>query len=214
MGALLVGPSLLLLLIFSLPVVADALVRPLENHYPVWSGEPIEAVQAIVILGSGAWGGAPTDPAADLRARASARMAGGVQLARTHPDLPVLVGGMTSASEMRAWGEAVGGIPGERFILLDESKTTEEEAQDAANEIAERSVFLVTSAMHLPRAVVEFEAAGFAVIPVPVDFRQSGSKGFALFQFIPHGDAWGKTQDAIHEYLGLAAADLFRGSTD
>lgn len=61
---------------------------------------------------------------------------------------------------------------------------------------------LVTSAMHLPRAMACFRAAGWEVIPYAADRRGStGPLEPASFRI---GDNLALADDALHEWLGLA----------
>jgi uncharacterized SAM-binding protein YcdF (DUF218 family) len=61
---------------------------------------------------------------------------------------------------------------------------------------------LVTSAMHIPRAVGVFQTAGFAVEAYPVDYQTTGSKGpWTLSGSLMDGIR--KTDLAVHEWIGL-----------
>ncbi|MBM3562476.1 MAG: YdcF family protein [Alphaproteobacteria bacterium] len=62
---------------------------------------------------------------------------------------------------------------------------------------------LVTSAMHMPRAVGAFREAGFDVIAYPVDYRTSGAAGLE-FPGSPT-KAMGVVEFAAHEWVGLVA---------
>ena len=71
---------------------------------------------------------------------------------------------------------------------------------------------LVTSAMHMPRAVGVFRKVGFPVIAYPVDFRTNGEFWRAG---VPGdtGSAVSMVENAMHEWLGLIAYRL-TGKTD
>ena len=71
---------------------------------------------------------------------------------------------------------------------------------------------LVTSALHMPRAVGCFRAAGFQVEPYPVEFRTGGpSHPFALFA--TGSAALSQFDMAAKEWIGLIAYRLM-GKTD
>ena len=71
---------------------------------------------------------------------------------------------------------------------------------------------LVTSAMHMPRAVGCFRAAGFQVEPYPVEFMTRGPSGlFALFA--TGSSALIQFDRAAKEWIGLIAYRLM-GKTD
>ena len=71
-----------------------------------------------------------------------------------------------------------------------------------------KSILLVTSAMHMPRAMGVFEHLDIDVVPAPTDFYYTvGTKPVGwqgkLWQFIPTWKGLAATSDAIHEYLGI-----------
>ena len=61
---------------------------------------------------------------------------------------------------------------------------------------------LVTSAMHMPRAVGVFQKAGFAVEAYPVDYQTTGTEDLWTLPGALTGGI-GKTDRAIHEWIGL-----------
>src|SRR5690606_5619494 len=107
--------------------------------------------------------------------------------ARAHPGAIVVLSGGSgkirpdevSESEVARMFLERAGVSGDRLIVEDISRTTAENAvrsfEVARPDDGEEWV-LVTSAMHMPRAVLEFESAGWTVVPYPVDFR-SGPLG-------------------------------------
>jgi uncharacterized SAM-binding protein YcdF (DUF218 family) len=66
---------------------------------------------------------------------------------------------------------------------------------------------LVTSSWHMPRSVGVFRAAGFPVVPYPVDYTTfSGAGDFgAGFDLV---DGMTRASRAIREYIGLVAYRL------
>jgi uncharacterized SAM-binding protein YcdF (DUF218 family) len=67
---------------------------------------------------------------------------------------------------------------------------------------------LVTSAMHMPRAVGSFRLVGFDVRPYPLEFMTSPSGRFALFATGPV--ALFQFDAAAKEWIGLIAYRLMR----
>lgn len=62
---------------------------------------------------------------------------------------------------------------------------------------------LITSAVHMPRAVHVFESDGWAVIPYPVDFQRAGKiEWVPHYNFISHATHLGSV---LHEYIGILA---------
>lgn len=62
---------------------------------------------------------------------------------------------------------------------------------------------LITSAVHMPRAMHVFESDGWAVIPYPVDFQRAGEIDWIPhYNFISHATHLGPV---LHEYIGILA---------
>lgn len=96
------------------------------------------------------------------------------------------------------------GVAAEALRVEDGSKTTRENARRLAQlrPALPRDVVLVTSAMHMPRARYAMARAGFDACPLASDYRQVP---FALpGSLIPRASALVKTEDALHEWVGLA----------
>jgi uncharacterized SAM-binding protein YcdF (DUF218 family) len=70
-------------------------------------------------------------------------------------------------------------------------------------EIKAEKAVLVTSAIHMPRAMWRFESAGLTVIPAPVKFQAAARQ--TLARFIPESAALGRSERLVHELLGLLA---------
>jgi uncharacterized SAM-binding protein YcdF (DUF218 family) len=60
-----------------------------------------------------------------------------------------------------------------------------------------QQIFLVTDAIHMPRARWAFEHAGLRVVPVPGQFVASNAR------LIPNAQSLKNSHYAIHEWLGL-----------
>jgi uncharacterized SAM-binding protein YcdF (DUF218 family) len=98
------------------------------------------------------------------------------------------------------------GLPGDRIIVERKSRNTIENATFAKQlvmpEPGERWL-LVTSAMHMPRAVGVFRNAGFDVDAYPVDYRTTSAQD--LWTFFPGAlmGGIGTMDRAVHEWSGL-----------
>jgi uncharacterized SAM-binding protein YcdF (DUF218 family) len=85
---------------------------------------------------------------------------------------------------------------------------TETEAQALSLLLQDKSISLVTSASHLPRAVKYFEDLGIKVLPIPVEhFSQIQIKPMID---LPSARSLYRSERAIHEYLGLVYQNYFR----
>lgn len=199
-----------LLAIFPL---GELLLQPLEARYP--TNPPLEQVDGIIVLGGGedppksAFWGQP-----QLREGAE-RYTAALELARRFPQARVLFAGgtgqlrdlagteVTEGSVAQAFFTAQGLAP-ERLVLEQASRNTSENASHSFALVqpqAGQTWVLVTSAFHMPRAMSNFERAGWSgLVAYPVDYR-SGS--FA------EGTGWDFAENlkvlntAVKEYAGL-----------
>lgn len=130
---------------------------------------------------------------------------------RTPESLLLLSGGAGDAAReadlMRTLATALG-VPFERISEERDSKTTFENARNTLPLLAGlngRSVYLVTSAMHMRRASAAFRAAGHHICPLPVDFQRMQPEGFDAA--IPAITSLQKTADGVREVVGY---ELYR----
>lgn len=101
------------------------------------------------------------------------------------------------------------GIPEERLILETQSRNTYENAQNVAAILAQQEVqgpiLLVTSAMHMHRAVKSFELAlngsGISICPVSVDYQ--GLPRLQLYGWVPQMSSLVKFDHMLHELVAL-----------
>jgi uncharacterized SAM-binding protein YcdF (DUF218 family) len=100
------------------------------------------------------------------------------------------------------------GLAPERIMIVRPALTTDDEARAVSALPKIRSILLVTSAFHMPRAVLQFRARGLTVLPFPTDQRVLGPSEVSLASFIPDARALQNSEQAIREYYGLAAYRL------
>lgn len=199
--------------------VPHALLRPLENQYPVPPATVVDRHVGVVVLG-----GATQHPrsyqahAQVPLGEAAERMSVPVGLLREHPKLALvfsggegrlLLTGVTEAELARVFYQEQG-VDLARVTLESGSRTTRENARQVAALLGVRCQepwLLVTSAWHMPRAVAEFESVGCRVTPYPVDFRTGASTAWSDYALARSLLQW---QTALHEWLGLAVYALTR----
>ncbi|HUO80111.1 MAG TPA: YdcF family protein [Steroidobacteraceae bacterium] len=210
-GRALLATALALLLVLSLPLVGDLLSLAVEEYPPLGASQPVP-VGAIVVLGGGVRRNGAAPGGAALTAASLERLAGGAALAR-RTGLPlVLSGGSVEAGAAEA--EVMQAVLRRDFglearWLERRSRTTRENARETAALLAPlwiKNVVLVTSAVHMRRAVAEFEAAGVTVIPAPVGGTLTVGRG--LGAWLPKAEALARSSDALYEVAGLLVARL------
>lgn len=199
--------------------IPDALLRPLENRYPVPSAQEVSRHVRMIVLG-----GATQHPSVFLAhgqvplGEAAERMSTPVGLMRQHPKLELvfsagegrlLATGTTEAELARAFYEEQG-VDMSRVTLEAGSRTTRENAYQVAQLLAGRCKepwLLVTSAWHMPRSMEEFESVGCNVTAYPVDFRTGHVTPLTEYSLAHSLLRW---QTALHEWLGLLVYGMTR----
>ncbi len=102
------------------------------------------------------------------------------------------------ADQLLEWG-----IEPDRVIVEDHARNTYENAVDSSAIVRARgfrSVLIVTSAFHMPRAYSCFRAVDLEVDTLPVDFRSYGSPYRG--EFIPRAKHLEESSEALREWFG------------
>ncbi|WP_295384903.1 YdcF family protein [uncultured Thiodictyon sp.] len=197
---------------WSLPVVSDALRLSLEGRF---ANNPVTALplaDVAVVLGGGIDVGPPQWPYPDLGAAVD-RVWQGARIVRAGkaPWVIVTGGSMPWSGERGSVAEATRallvdlGVPEQAVLLEGRSRNTREDALYSADAIRARGfqrVLLVTSALHMPRALECFRAVGIEAIAAPTDFEVMPEPP-SLLRWLPDAEALAASTHALKEYLGL-----------
>lgn len=163
----------LLILLLSLQPVADGLLKPIEDKYPTWRGE--QHAEYIVVLGGGYTWNPGWAPSSNLINNSLPRLNEGIRLWQANPGSKMIFTGARALTNPVSTGEAGArvaeslGVPRSEIIVLDTPKDTEEEAAAVKAAIGDAPFLLVTSASHLPRAMIFFQHAGLNPLPAPAN---------------------------------------------
>lgn len=172
-GKGIISVSWLVLLLLSLQPVADKMLKPIEDTYPTWRGG--ETVQYIVILGGGYTWNDAWAPSSNLINNSLPRLNEGIRLLHQNPGAKLIFTGAAAKTNPVSTAEAGArvaeslGIPRSDIITLDSPKDTEEEAAAVKRTIGDAPFLLVTSASHMPRAMIFFRNAGLHPLPAPAN---------------------------------------------
>src|SRR5262249_2392881 len=134
------------------------------------------------------------------------RIIAAAELARRYPGARVVFAGAGEGDFVIHLLEKFG-VSKDRVIVEQASRNTVENAAFAKQLFMPKSGerwLLVTSAMHMPRAVGVFGKAGFAVDAYPVEYLTSGAKDLWTLPGALMGGI-GITDLAVHEWFGLLA---------
>jgi uncharacterized SAM-binding protein YcdF (DUF218 family) len=173
--------------LWSIPLMAWCLSRPLEGAYPSISAESAPSADAIVILGGGA--ACATNgilPYPDLTHSAD-RVWHGVRLYRAGKAPRIIATGRdTTISALPLLLDF--GVPPDAITCIDGARNTEEESQRVAALLPPGTpILLVTSAAHMRRSELLFGHAGLTVLPSPTDHETTVrcADGFAANWLCP-----------------------------
>jgi len=197
----------------SVPMVAQQLAATLERPYQ-HQALALERAEALVVLGAGRVY-AQREYADDVpSALALERLRYAVRLHRTS-GLPILLtGGNTAPIDRRSEAELMAEVLFRDYRisprwLETKSRNTCENAARAAEMLAEDglgNVFVVTHAMHMPRALRCFRDAGLKPLPAPMGFRGPREGPLLVSDFLPRVDAIETSRFALREWVARIAS--------
>jgi uncharacterized SAM-binding protein YcdF (DUF218 family) len=135
-------------------------------------------------------------------------------LSKNYPKAQLIFSGFIGAADPWKLFAQLGGDPARIIDIEPRPRTTSEDAFYAAALLKPKPGerwLLITSALHMPRAVGCFRVAGFQVEPYPIEFRTVRSHPFAAFA--PGSGALSLLDTTAKEWIGLVAYRLM-GKTD
>lgn len=213
-GAALIGLALAWSLLWSIPVASEWLRGTLESRYRIVDERELPRADAIVVLGGATRYGWMQRARVDPWELGNSRLAAGARawLSERAPFVILSGGGAgrdgSEAARMR--GAIVRlGVRDDAIVLEERSLNTEENALNTAriaHGIGARRILLVTSSLHMPRAMTLFERTGLEVVPVPVPER--AVRTTLLDKWMPSRSALWRSGRALKEYVALAVLAL------
>ena len=212
-GAWLLSVALGWLWLWSTPAFSDWLRATLEQRHPPALLEQLPTAAAIVVLGGVAEAAAPPmRPDPNLGAAAD-RIWYAARLYRAGKAPWVLVSGgklpwgggeqpesVVMAELLQEWG-----VPATAILQESASRTTRENRDNSLPLLqahGARRILLVTSALHMPRALALFRATNLEVIPAPTDFEIRFPSNAHPLRWLPDAQALADGSRAFKEYLG------------
>ncbi len=205
-------------LLLSTPLGASLLVGMLEEAAPRPARcDPMPPDAVVVVLAGGMKGGVrePTEVTA-LTDWSVHRVLAATQVAKALPGaqfvlsgghvLGPIAPGARESDLMRSLMVEMG-VEAGRLTLERASRNTWENATETARLLAARGwqarpTYLLTSAMHMPRALATFRKAGIDACPIAVDRRSEPLEPSRAW--IPGAGALRNSHAAAHEIIGLA----------
>lgn len=195
---------------WSMPVLSLWLRGTVEDQYPPLPIASMPRAQALVVLGGGV--SPPSAKSAEINLGTAAdRIWYTARLFHAgKAPLLVLSGGADPArdafSEARAMAMVLQdlGVPAPALLLEEASRNTRENAAFSAALLKARGiqhVLLVTSALHMPRALALFTAQGLQADPAPTDF-ESHLLPPGVLAWLPDAQALDGSGRAMKEVVG------------
>lgn len=215
-GRGLVTVGLALLILISLPILPQLLGRPLERIHRAYEPDARAPVPAyVVVLGGGSMED-PTFPATSrLTPVALARLVEGVRIVRLHPTARLIVTGghvfssVSEASLAYALARQLG-VDSLRIVVEDESRDTADQSRRVQAIVQDAPIVLVTSAVHMPRAMKLFRQAGIAPVAAPTAHLFDARRTLGPGDFIPNAEHLRSLHLVMHEWYGLLWVEVSR----
>jgi len=198
--------------------IAYLLVRSLEAEIPPAGELRAGSVDAIVVLAASAARAGGSRPRPELSGTAWKRFWRGLELYRElEGSAPLLYSGGSGdifrsepveGSLARSYAVAMG-IPAAAVILEERSRNTDENARETEGLLRRMvpsgrpRVALVTSSIHMPRALLALEERGIDAVPVPADYP-FGEYRFTPLGLVPRAETFFLSSRCLHEWLGIA----------
>ena len=207
--------SLVVLYLASTPLVARWVAESLERQNPPVDPVTMPVADAIVVLGGSMYATVGPDGTTLLYARHSSDRFETAMQAFSAGRAPIIAfgGGGTGVPGTPTEGEwnraraIARGAPTDRAIAGPVALYTSDESEGIARVLRERGVkriILCSSAMHLPRARMNYEKLGFEVTPLPSDFATRGAaEDWSWALLIPRGMALSQVDAGVKEWMGL-----------
>jgi uncharacterized SAM-binding protein YcdF (DUF218 family) len=204
-------------LIITTPPVPKMLVRYLEDQYPQISDSTISELPDtcnILILGGGHSDDKTLSPNNQLSATALGRLTEGIRIHRRVPGSTLIMsgyGGRTSLPQavvLYRTALILGEDSTSIRIMTLPSNTQMEAAEYSRNFGSQKNPVLVTSDLHMPRAMMLFRKEGLNPVPAPTNSLIKVGSVKNPWRWIPSTDNTGMMKAAIHEYIGIFWANV------
>lgn len=201
--------------IFTIPLVGNSIISLLENKYTVPASPKGDV---IVMLGGGATLDTPNlNFNGHLSGFAANRLITSVELYKKL-NVPIIISGgkvlksTGTESEISKNILISMGIPENKIIIENKSINTTENAK-YTKEILDSHNFknpiLITSAFHMPRAVIQFNKFNINVLPFPTDYQTNIHGTLEYNDFIPSSDSLLKLSLSVKEFIGILASRFY-----
>ena len=196
----------------AVPILPYYAVQALEHRFPQPEAADLNP-EVIIVLGGWQGAGASfTSPDAPPISSAGDRLIAGLILAKKFPQAKLYFpGGLKTdhigASEDQTSRAVINGLdlPASQVIIEGESRNTAENAsyvRAMMDDSRQGQVVLITSALHMPRAISSFQKEGLNPLAYPVDYK---TKAEEMPWTLIYKQGAALIDKGLHEWVGLVA---------
>ena len=172
--------SLIGIFLLSFQPVTTPLLKSTERIYPSYIS-PEVPVEYVLVLGNGHVVDDGISPISELSRAAVMRLTEGIRIYRMYPGAKLILSGYkggTTVSHARMMARVALslGVNKSDILLLESAQDTHEEAIQTLNSVGNKTLVLVTSASHMPRAMAEFKQLGMNPTPAPTNYLEQSER--------------------------------------
>jgi uncharacterized SAM-binding protein YcdF (DUF218 family) len=198
--------------IITTPFLPKIIIKSLESQYPQLADSNIKTLHDscnIIVLGSGLTDDKNLSPNNQLTPTSLSRLVEGIRIHKMIPDSRLILSGYGERSEISNAlvyyrTALILGIDSVSMVIQAlPSNTRMEAAEYVKNFGTENKLIVVTSANHMPRAIMLFHRAGIFPIAAPTNFFLKYGSHKYPWRWIPSSENVVIMEAAIHEELGI-----------
>ena len=212
------GQVILAIVLFSLwlaatPIFENWLTFHLKSQFPPKPVETLPTSEAVIVLGGIIGQPVPPRVTPDL-SDTTDRIIEALRIYRAGKARFIIIaaGNLPGDEKIAPEAQLIGdflvelGAPRSALVLETKSTNTRENAVNTAAIFKQRGWqdgLLVTSGIHMPRAIAAFEKVGLHVVPATTDVHAGPLRRVNVVDFFPDVGALARTTSAMKEVLGL-----------
>ena len=199
--------------VWSLPATTLYLGGRLESSYPYQPADSLPQADVIVVLGGNTQSNRANWFEPYNKATAIDHLDRAAEIYFAHRAPRILLSGSalegkTSEARIMARTMRLKGVPDTALLLENEGRNTHENALRTHEMLKEHnlhSVLLVTSALHMPRAMAAFNAQGIPAVAAGLPPQIIVPEDYRIDRWTPHLRSLEGSRAVIKEYLGMLA---------
>jgi uncharacterized SAM-binding protein YcdF (DUF218 family) len=210
--------SVLLFFIFGFNPLTDLFLYEYESRYKKfelnqYTQNRIKRIDFIVVLAGGYKDNQQHPLTTQLSNFTLVRLIEGIKILNEMPNAKLILTGKglvaeSEASAMKRMAIKLGVLES-KIIIEEKSSNTYEHVLNLKKYLKKNNFILVTSALHMKRALAYFKAAGYKPLPAPTGHLLNGKYSFFSFDFpFTTGDNFYAIDNWFYEYWGYNWAKL------